>query len=66
MTLMYNLIGYSSNRIKTPGNLYQYRRDGANENLRDWHFKISFSQANLCKGTQKVQVAPSLKHFSNF
>ena len=78
MMLMYNLLEYSDNYVKTLGSLYQYCRDepalydkGAIVDFDDnsttdlFNFKEKISQTDD-NGAKNVEITVPLKYFNNF
>ena len=67
---MYSLIEYSNNYSKTSGRLWQYYRDGPNNNItqsESFKFKIKITGKTPVAGdTKDVEIAGALKHISIF
>ena len=66
---MYNLIEYSDNYSKTSGSLWQYYKDGLNDNIQSESFKskIKITGETLAAGnTKDVEIIVPLKYLSNF
>ena len=67
---VYNVIEYSDNYSKTFGNLWQYYRDEARDNLTDsrsFKSKIEITGNTPVDGnTKNAEIARPLKYFSNF
>ena len=70
LMLMYNLIEYSDNYLKTSGSLWQYYRDEPNNNLADsetFKSKIKITGKTPAAGNEKyVKIMVPLKYLSNF
>ena len=68
--LMYNLIEYSDNYLKTSGNLWQYYRDDPNDNItqtESFKYKIKITgKTPAADNTKDVEIAVPLKYLSNF
>ena len=66
---MYNLIEYSDNYSKTSGSLYQFYRDGPNDNITDsetFKFKSIFLDNANNAGITNAKIAVTLNNLSNF
>ena len=67
---MYNLIEYSDNYAKTTGSLWQYFRDGPNDDIEDsesFKSKIKITGKNPDDDNEKdVEIMVPLKYLSNF
>ena len=67
---MYSLIGYSDNKAKTSGSLWQYYRDEPNNNLENsesFKSKIKITGKTSDNGNEKdVEIIVPLKYLSNF
>ena len=67
---MCNVIEYSHNYSKTSGNLWQYYKDGPNNNIADsesFKFKVRITGKTPDDGNTKyVAIIVSLKYLSNF
>ena len=67
---MYNLIEYSDNYSKTSGSLWQYYKDDPNDNItqsESFKSKIKITGKTPAAGnTKNVEIAVTLKYFSNF
>ena len=67
---VHNLIEYSDKYSKTSGSLWQYYRDGPNDNLADsesFKSKINITGKTLATGNEKdVEIMVPLKYLSNF
>ena len=67
---MYSLIGYSDNKTKTSGTLWQYYRDEPNNNLENsesFKSKIKITGKTSDNGNEKdVEIIVPLKYLSNF
>ena len=70
VTPMYNLIEYYDNYSKISGSLWQYYRDGPNDNLADsesFKSKIKIIGKTTAVGNEKnVEIMVPLKYVSNF
>ena len=68
--LMYGLIQYSDNYLKTLGVLWQYYRDDLNGNItqpESFNYKIKITEkAPAVDNTMDVEIAGPLKYLSNF
>ena len=68
--LMYNLIGYSDNYLKTSGSFWQYYRDEPNDNLADsesFKSKIKRTGKTPASGNEKdIEIMVQLNYLSNF
>ena len=67
---MYNLIEYSDNYSKTSGILWQYHKDGPNDNIANSESsksKVKITENTPVGGnTKDVKTIVPLKHLSNF
>ena len=67
---MYNLIEYTDNYSKSSGDLWQYYKDEANDNLEDSEFlksKVNITENTPAGGNIKdVEITAPLKYLSNF
>ena len=67
--LMYNLIEYSDNYVKTSGSLWQYYRDEPNDNLANsesFKFKVKITGKTPNDDNEKdVEIMVPLKYLSN-
>ena len=67
---MYNLIEYSDNHSKTSGSLWQYYKNDPNDNITQSELiksKIKITGKTPAAGnTKNVEIAVTLKYFSNF
>ena len=67
---MYNLIEYSDNYSKTSGSLWQYHKDGHNDNLADsesFKSKLKITRSTPNNDNKKdVKIIVPLKYSSNF
>ena len=67
---LYNLIEYSGNDTKTSGGLWQYHKDGLNDNVTDsesFKFTAVITVRVPAAGSKKdVEIAMPLKYSSNF
>ena len=67
---MYNLIEYSDNYAKTSGSLWQYFRDGPDDDLRlseSFKYKIRITGKTPATGNERdVEIMVPLKYLSNF
>ena len=63
---MYNLIEYSDNYLKTLGSLWQFYRDGQNDNITEsesFKYKIKIAGKTPADGnTKDVKIAVPLKY----
>ena len=68
--LMYGLIQYSDNYLKTLGILWQYYRDDLNGNItqpESFNYKIKITEKTpAVDNTMDVEIAGPLKYLSNF
>ena len=67
---VYNLIEYSDNHSKTSGSLWQYYKNDPNDNITQSELiksKIKITGKTPVAGnTKNVEIAVTLKYFSNF
>ena len=67
---MYNLTEYSDNHAKTYGSLWQYYKNDPNDNITQselFKSKIKITGKTPAAGnTKNVEIAVTLKYFSNF
>ena len=67
---MYNLIEYSDNYAKTSGCLWQYYKDGPNDNTADsqlFKYKVKITGKTSVNGnTKDVEIIVPLKYLSKF
>ena len=67
---LYNLVEYSDNYTKTSGSLWQYYRDGPNDNLADsksFKSKVKITRNFRNNGNEKdAEIMVSLNNLSNF
>ena len=67
---MYNLIEYSDNYSKTSGSLWEYYKDGPNDNLtnsKSSKSKVKITGKTLNNGnTKDIEIIVPLKYLSNF
>ena len=68
--LMYNLIEYSDNYLKTSGSLWQYYRDDSNNQIMQseslkYNIKIT-GKTSTTGNTKDVKIVDPLKYLSNF
>ena len=67
--LMYNLIEYSDNYVKTSISLWQYCRDEPGNYITDSEsckFKLTFTNNTCSDSTVNVEIDVPLKYLSNF
>ena len=62
--LMYNLIEYSDNYPKPSGSLWQYQKDGHNDNLAD--SKSFKSKLKITRSTPNNDTKKDVKIFKQF
>ena len=66
---MYNLIEYSDNYSKTSGSLWQYYKDGLNDNIQSESFKSKIKitgETTAAGNTKDIEMIVPLKYLSNF
>ena len=67
---MYNLIEYNDSYSKTSGSLWQYYKDGPNDNIADsesFKSKVKITQKTPADGnTKDVEIIVPLKYLGNF
>ena len=63
---MYNLLGYSDDRLKTQGSLFLYYRDEPITNTKNYkllRFKLKVTGYTNAEGTKENEIAALLKRF---